>query len=213
MSSRISCRNVCNLFPWLLLLAILTQCAAAPRISEVVQETKTLIRQSREKLVIAYVIPMFQCTNVAWFTFHLLDLLPMIYLPMIPLNTMFLWLLVPPPASWPSIWANLSLSIGKHLSNTLGRIGLEYIEYVLFHRPLHILTLLIQVAANKSKSVTKISSLGMWLPIHDEEWDGDIPLGLVRFPRPCIDAENGKVTFKANTLPWLVGRYEVSSYE
>ena len=81
------------------------------------------------------------------------------------------------------------------------------------HRPLHILTLLIQVTANKSKSVTKTSSLGMWLPIHDEEWDGDIPLGLERVPHPCIDAENGTVTFKANTLPWLVGRYEVSSFE
>jgi len=56
----------------------------------------------------------------------------MIYLPMIPVNTMFLWLLVPPLASWPFIWVNLSLSIGEHLSNTLGRIGLEYTEYVVF---------------------------------------------------------------------------------
>lgn len=68
-----------------------------------------------------------------------------------------------------------------------------------------------QVGANKSKDVTKTSSLGMWLPIHDEEWDGSIPLGLDRVPRHSVDSENGTVTFKANTLPWLVGRYEVCS--
>jgi len=49
----------------------------------------------------------------------------------------------------------------------------------------------------------------MWLPIHDEEWDGDIPLGLARTPSPQIDAEKGTIVFKANTLPWLVGKYEV----
>jgi phosphatidylethanolamine N-methyltransferase len=47
----------------------------------------------------------------------------------------------------------------------------------------------------------------MWLPIHDEEWDGDIPLGMARSSQ--IDAENGTVVFKANTLPWLIGKFEV----
>jgi len=68
-----------------------------------------------------------------------------------------------------------------------------------------------QVGANGSKSVTKVSSLGMWLPIHDEEWDGDIPLGLTRSPGPQVDTKNGTVVFKGNTLPWLVGNYEVRS--
>ena len=49
----------------------------------------------------------------------------------------------------------------------------------------------------------------MWVPIHDEEWDGDIPLGLTRTSSTQIDAENGTVVFKGNTLPWLVGKYEV----
>lgn len=49
----------------------------------------------------------------------------------------------------------------------------------------------------------------MWLPIHDEEWDGDVPLGLARLPDSQGDSESGTVTFKANTLPWLVGHYEV----
>jgi len=68
---------------------------------------------------------------------------------------------------------------------------------------------LYRVGANKSREVTKISSMGMWLPVYDEEWDGDVPLGLTRVPSPHRDADMGTVTFKANTLPWLVGRYEV----
>jgi len=51
--------------------------------------------------------------------------------------------------------------------------------------------------------------MGMWLPVYDEEWDGDVPLGLTRGPSPYRDADVGTVTFKANSLPWLVGRYEV----
>jgi hypothetical protein len=68
---------------------------------------------------------------------------------------------------------------------------------------------LLQVGANKSNLVTKTSSLGMWVPVHDEEWDGDVPLGLDRPDLPQTDSESGIVTFKGNTLPWLAGRYEV----
>lgn len=51
--------------------------------------------------------------------------------------------------------------------------------------------------------------MGMWLPVHGEEWDGDVPLGYDRAPSPQRDAEKGTIAFKGNTLPWLVGRYEV----
>jgi hypothetical protein len=51
--------------------------------------------------------------------------------------------------------------------------------------------------------------MGMWLPVHGEEWDGDVPLGLQRAPSGSRDTQYGSVTFKGNTLPWLVGRYEV----
>lgn len=53
--------------------------------------------------------------------------------------------------------------------------------------------------------------MGMWLPVHGEEWDGDVPLGLERAPTDNRDTQFGTVTFKGNTLPWLVGRYEVCS--
>ena len=68
---------------------------------------------------------------------------------------------------------------------------------------------MLQVGANKDTLVTKTSSMGMWLPVHGDEWDGDVPLGLERVPSDSRKSEKGTVTFKGNTLPWLVGRYEV----
>jgi phosphatidylethanolamine N-methyltransferase len=67
-----------------------------------------------------------------------------------------------------------------------------------------------QVGANKSNLVTKTTSLGMWVPIHDDEWDGNVPLGLDRPPTPGKDSK-GEVVFKGGALPWLVGRYEVEN--
>lgn len=69
---------------------------------------------------------------------------------------------------------------------------------------------ILQVGANKSKSVTQTSSLGMWVPVHDNEWDGDIPLRLEKSVTPGKDS-SGYVTFKGDALPWFVGQYEVSS--
>lgn len=66
-----------------------------------------------------------------------------------------------------------------------------------------------QVGANRSNLVTKTSSLGMWVPVHDEEWDGDIPLSLNRPDRPDKESETGEVVFHSSTLPWQTGRYEV----
>ena len=51
----------------------------------------------------------------------------------------------------------------------------------------------------------------MWVPVHDEEWDGDIPLSLNRPNRPDNDSEDGEVVFQRGTLPWQTGRYEVRS--
>ncbi|KAJ3491905.1 hypothetical protein NLI96_g367 [Meripilus lineatus] len=66
-----------------------------------------------------------------------------------------------------------------------------------------------RVGANKSKAVTKIASLGKWVPVHNEEWDGDFPLSLDRPNRPNNDTEDGEVVFQGNTLPWQTGHYEI----
>ncbi|KAF9463504.1 phosphatidylethanolamine N-methyltransferase [Collybia nuda] len=142
-----------------------------PRISEVVEDTKILLQQSRERLVItrvasdlsAYdkskykvsIIPSSSGSN----TFHLGE---------------------PITVKWQA----------PHKHSRKDWIGLY------------------RVGANKSTLLTKTSSLGMWVPVHDEEWDGDVFLGLSRPPSPR-DSKNGTVTFKSNTLPWLVGQYEI----
>ena len=48
----------------------------------------------------------------------------------------------------------------------------------------------------------------MWVPVHDDEWDGDVPIG---FDRKDVnkEQENGVVVFKGDRLPWHVGTYEV----
>lgn len=146
---------------------------SGPRISEVVQETKVLLQQSRERLVITrvsndisaydsskYHVSISPSSLTGERTFHLGE---------------------PITIKWQA----------PHKHSRKDWIGLY------------------RVGANKSNTVTKTSSMGMWLPVHGEEWDGDVPLGLKRVPSKHLESENGVVTFKGNTLPWLVGHYEV----
>jgi len=58
--------------------------------------------------------------------------------------------------------------------------------------------------------MTKISSLGRWVPIYDEEWEGDLPLPITNPKRSREeDADCGEVVFKKDTVPWRAGEYEV----
>jgi phosphatidylethanolamine N-methyltransferase len=76
---------------------------------------------------------------------------------------------------------------------------------------------LYRVGANKSSLVTRTSSLGMWVPVHSEVWDGDIPIGensQTSIPpkiegSAASDEECGLAVFKGDSLPWAVGRYEM----
>lgn len=75
---------------------------------------------------------------------------------------------------------------------------------------------LYRVGANKSRLVTQTSSLGMWVPVHGEEWDGDIPINennqtstRAREGSQASDEESGMVVFKGDSLPWTVGCYEM----
>ncbi|KAF8970716.1 phosphatidylethanolamine N-methyltransferase [Flammula alnicola] len=146
---------------------------SAPRISEVVQDTKVLLRQSREKLVITRVANDLSSYDTSKYRVS-----------------------IAPSAKT----GKLAFHLGEHIT----------VKWQAPHKHSRKDWIgLYRVGANKSKQVTKTSSMGMWLPVHDEEWDGDVPLGYDRAPSPHRDAEKGTVTFKGNTLPWLVGRYEV----
>jgi phosphatidylethanolamine N-methyltransferase len=64
----------------------------------------------------------------------------------------------------------------------------------------------IQVGANKDKSVTKVASMGRWVPVYGDEWDEDVPPGVCT---PTMDSQPGEVVFRSGALPWKAGIYEV----
>ncbi|KAJ7042973.1 phosphatidylethanolamine N-methyltransferase [Mycena alexandri] len=146
-----------------------------PKISEVVQDTKVLLQQSRERLVITRIANDISEHDVSKYQF----------------------------TAVPSADGSLRFHLGEpirlkweapHTHSRKDWVGIY------------------RIGANKSTLVTRTSSMGLWVPVHDEEWDGDIPLGLAR---PSAgrsqesDGDSGVVTFRGNTLPWLAGRYEV----
>ncbi|KAK8853465.1 hypothetical protein IAR55_004172 [Kwoniella newhampshirensis] len=60
----------------------------------------------------------------------------------------------------------------------------------------------------KSQLVTRISSVGKWMPIYEEEWDGDEPVSTEPKDRE-EKGDVGEVVFKGEQLPWLPGQYEL----
>ena len=67
----------------------------------------------------------------------------------------------------------------------------------------------LQVGANKEKSVTKVATMGLWVPVHVDEWDGEMPLEI---GTPVVSSQSGEVVFKGGALPWKAGTYEVRQF-
>ncbi|PSR73031.1 hypothetical protein PHLCEN_2v11135 [Hermanssonia centrifuga] len=143
-----------------------------PKISGVVQDTKVLLQQSRERLIISRVandLSHYDSTK-----YHLSIIPSALY------DSSSFHLGEPIRVKW---------TAPSHHSRR---------DWIGIYR----------VGANAHSQVTKVSSLGMWVPVHDEEWDGDIPLDLHRPNRPDVDSE-GEVIFQADKLPWQCGTYEI----
>ncbi|KAJ7607468.1 phosphatidylethanolamine N-methyltransferase [Roridomyces roridus] len=146
-----------------------------PMLEEVVQDTKVLLQQSRERLVITRIANDISAYDTSKYK---LEAVPSSD------GSLRFYLGEPIQLKWEA----------PHTHSRKDWVGIY------------------RVGANKSTLVTRTSSLGMWVPVHDEEWDGDVPLGL---PRPFDgegeedESESGTITFKGNTLPWIAGRYEV----
>ncbi|TFY56065.1 hypothetical protein EVJ58_g7866 [Rhodofomes roseus] len=143
-----------------------------PKISEVVQDTKILLQQSRERLVISRVANDLSSYDTAKYKVSIV------------------------PAADGSLRFHLGEPIRIKWRAPLHHSRRDWIG-------------IYRVGANQSNLVTKTSSLGMWVPVHDEEWDGDIPLSLNRPNRPDNDSEDGETIFQRGTLPWQTGRYEI----
>ncbi|KAJ7658493.1 phospholipid methyltransferase-domain-containing protein [Mycena rosella] len=146
-----------------------------PKISGVVQDTKVLLQQSRERLVITRI-----ANNIASFD-----------------TSKYKFEAVPTPDGSLCFHLGEPIRLKWEAPHTHSRK-----DWVGIYR----------IGANKSSLVTRTSAMGLWVPVHDEEWDGDVPLGLTRPSAggsQDAETEHGVVTFKGNTLPWLAGRYEV----
>ncbi|KAF7373639.1 Phosphatidylethanolamine N-methyltransferase [Mycena sanguinolenta] len=146
-----------------------------PMISEVMQDTKVLLQQSRERLVITRIASDISAHDASKYKLQAV----------------------------PNAEGSLKFHLGEPIQlkweapRTHSRK-----DWVGIYR----------IGANKSTLVTRTSSMGLWVPVHDEEWDGDVPLGVPRAlagSSQATEADSGVVTFKGNTLPWLAGRYEV----
>ncbi|KAJ7270623.1 phospholipid methyltransferase-domain-containing protein [Mycena haematopus] len=148
---------------------------ARPKISEVMQDTKVLLQQSRERLVITRIASDMSSHDVSKYK---LEAVPN------PDGSLRFHLGEPIRLKWEA----------PHTHSRKDWVGIY------------------RIGANKSSLVTRTSSMGLWVPVHNEEWDGDVPLC---FPRPSAgssqgsEVDSGVVTFQGNTLPWLAGRYEV----
>lgn len=60
----------------------------------------------------------------------------------------------------------------------------------------------------RSKLVTRISSMGKWVPIHSEEYDGEVPIETGR-EHQDKNGDTGEVIFRGDQLPWSAGEYEL----
>lgn len=58
----------------------------------------------------------------------------------------------------------------------------------------------------RSQLVTRISSVGKWMPIYEDEYDGDTPIDS---PSGKKEQHGGEVTFRGDQLPWQPGMYEL----
>ncbi|KAI0339118.1 phosphatidylethanolamine N-methyltransferase [Trametopsis cervina] len=148
---------------------------STPRISDVVQDTKILLQQSRERLVISRVANDLSSYDTSKYSIS-----------------------VVPKTRDGTLRFHLGEPIRVKWQAPLRHSRKDWIG-------------IYRLGANTSTHITKVSSLGMWVPVHDEEWDGDIPKSLSS-PNKSItenEVEHGEVVFQANSLPWRTGRYEI----
>ncbi|KDN33294.1 hypothetical protein RSAG8_13615, partial [Rhizoctonia solani AG-8 WAC10335] len=142
---------------------------SGPMISEVVQDTRILLQQSKEKLVITRVTGDLSLFDVSKYR-----------------------MLVVPT----STTGDLRFHIGEPI-RVAWRAPPEHSkrDWIGIYR----------VGANSSNLVTKVNSQGMWVPVHDDQWDGDAPVSHDKRALP----DGGEVVFQKDQLPWQVGKYEL----
>ncbi|KAJ1303691.1 hypothetical protein OPQ81_008116 [Rhizoctonia solani] len=142
---------------------------SAPILSEVVQDTKVLIQQSKERLVITRVADDLSSFDVSKYRMSIA--------PTSPDSGLRFHIGEPIKVRWQAP--------PQHSRK----------DWIGIYR----------VGANSSHLVTKVNSQGMWVPVHDDQWDGDVPISHDNHSLP----DSGEVVFQKDQMPWQVGKYEV----
>lgn len=70
------------------------------------------------------------------------------------------------------------------------------------------LSVALQVGSNKSKLETRTTSQGLWMGVHEEEWEGN--LHVTEADDNASNQQQGVLVFSGDRIPWHVGQYEVS---
>ncbi|QRW02367.1 methylene-fatty-acyl-phospholipid synthase [Ceratobasidium sp. AG-Ba] len=141
---------------------------SAPIVSEVVQDARVMLQQSRDRLIITRIANDMSSFDVEKY-----------HLAVVPTN--------------PD--GELRFHIGEPIT-IAWRAPLEHSrrDWIGIYR----------LGSNKSNLVTKVNSNGKWVPVHDDEWDGDVPLSLEHRNQ----TDHGEVVFQKDQLPWQTGKYE-----
>ncbi|KAL0057796.1 phosphatidylethanolamine N-methyltransferase [Marasmius tenuissimus] len=154
-----------------------------PKIEEVVQDTKVLLLQSRERLVITRISNDLSSYDTSKYKINVM------------------------PSSQPSS------SASSHSPQTKFPLGqpIQIKFRAPSYRSRKDWIGIYRVGANKSTLVTSVSSRGMWVGVTgEEEWDGDIFVGGEGEGKEKKngDDKEGVVTFSGDRLPWTAGVYE-----
>ncbi|EIW72203.1 hypothetical protein TREMEDRAFT_66761 [Tremella mesenterica DSM 1558] len=142
---------------------------ARPMFSDMVNDTRFLLQQSRERMIITRVASDISAYDTSHYSLHLPSRsdspIPRFHVGQ------------PIPVSW-----RAPLNHSKKDWIGIYRLG-----------------------ACRSQLVTRVASMGHWMPLYEEEWDGDTPL-----ESPSIKkGDGGTVIFRGDQLPWQPGQYEV----
>ncbi|GAA5840346.1 hypothetical protein JCM11251_006701 [Rhodosporidiobolus azoricus] len=159
---------------------------SAPAVKGYMQDTKILLQQSGERLVISRVATDLAAYDASRYTLRL------------------------HASSFPPLVPHASTSAAPSTRYHLGEpIRVSWSAPVKHSRRDWIG--IYRLGANKDSLVTRVSSQGKWLGVFDDEWEGDRYAEEKAPDRPVGTEDatlSGTVTFQGKKLPWRTGQYE-----
>lgn len=183
---------------------------ARPRLSEVVQDTKFLLQQSRERLVITWVVALASRRLALELTCFMYSFSRVANVSDIDVSQYHISL-VPSAAAASSSNASSSSPSSTENTNAVARFHIGEPIKVKWEAPATHSRKdwigIYRLGACKSQFVTRISSVGKWAPLHDDEYDGDKPIA--RDEDDAALPSSGTIVLKGDALPWQTGQYEL----